>query len=286
MSERTTRTARSVDAAQLANAVSSTVIAAQVIGHLAGLLGKATWARYRQSADSLLLSHNLLPACDVAAMTTSPGLESRNDLRLAETEAVKLACLSDLAAKPYVVEPIAIERHIRSFQAAGTPADTKRESAALTSAVQASHDKVFISSLAAACREAAREIGFATVELTEHSEGRTHIVGTHPSGRALVTEIRSMPGQAPQLASEVVGISDSSCSTILDAFDEALAKRGVRLSGHNRRFTAGIPELEVARAFVRRKVSRPRPRQPQTSPANKKRPGPAGDRKPQTLRQS
>ena len=272
MSERTTRSVQAINTAPLVAAASSAVLAAHVLGKLAHLLGQAAFDSFRQSASGLEMPVSLRPACNIAPIKTpAKRLKVRDDVRLPDVEAVKLDAILNLASKPYVVEPAAIEPHIQALQTATTLADTRREAAALTAAVRASHDRVLVINLAVACREAAIEIGFPSVDIAERSGGVVHIVASEPSGRALVTEIG--PGQAPQLATEVVGVSDRSCTTILDAFDKALAKRGVRLLGHRRRFTAGVPELEVAREFVRRKVARARPQQAEASkPAKAKQP--------------
>lgn len=172
-------------------------------------------------------------------------------------EAAKATTLLRAAARPYLVQnPLALEPSLVALRQAATLAQVNRAERVLTAALECEHQTVFMSALTQACENAYRQIGFDALE-TASAPGRlVRVIGTDPAGRTLVTEIETSAEGEPQVATEVVGVSDGSCHAILDAFDRALEAQGVRSGPPRRKYTGGVCQLAAAREFVRRKVQK------------------------------
>jgi hypothetical protein len=114
------------------------------------------------------------------------------------------------------------------------------------------HQSIFTDHAAVAVQSANLKVGFKNFEVTQTISGIQRIIATDDRGRTLVTEIGTAIDREPTIATEVIGMSDSSCSQILDDFDRALEEAGVQSSRPERKSTAGVCELEAAKEFIRR----------------------------------
>jgi hypothetical protein len=154
------------------------------------------------------------------------------------------------AVAPFVVSPAEVTPHVRRLVQAGTPAQAGAAARALHKAAVASHNRVLLRSLEAACRAASVRAGFATVHATS-TYNTLRLVAEDGVGRALVTEIELRAG-APVLRAEVVGVADGTCHAIAENYLRALAQTGVRCAEPPiRRPTGGVPTLEASRDYVR-----------------------------------
>lgn len=177
--------------------------------------------------------------------------------QLPPTEAMQVSTLLSLTTTPYVVEGYpAIQQPLEVLQLATSPGVAQRAQQTLLQTIEASHQKIFVQALTTACANAARKVGFAAIQTVSTDTGMMRVIATDPSGRALVTEISADPNREPSIETEVVGVTDGSCHTLLDAFDKALEEEGVRAAPSKRKFTGGVCELATAREFIRKKVRR------------------------------
>ena len=176
---------------------------------------------------------------------------------LPATEATQVSTLLSLTTTPFVVEgyPV-IQQPLEALRLATSPEVALRAQETLMQTIEASHQKVFVHALTAACTNAARKVGFSSIQTQSTSTGTMRVIATDPSGRALVTEISADPKREPSIETEVVGVTDGSCHTLLDAFDQALEEEGVRAAPSKRKFTGGVCEMAAARDFVRKQVKR------------------------------
>jgi len=104
--------------------------------------------------------------------------------------------------------------------------------------------------------------------------GERRIVATDNTGRGIVTEIRPDRNGQILLESEVIGVKDNSCQSLMEEFDRALEAGGVQSRASDRRATGGVLQLASAREFLRKKVecAKRRLRRPtQASPAKVRR---------------
>jgi hypothetical protein len=110
--------------------------------------------------------------------------------------------------------------------------------------------------LAAACQTASVEAGFPRVELLSLPGGLWQIQASDTLGRGLVSEIQTGSDGGLTLITEVAGVKDGSCQTVMEKFDAALADQGVISQPPRRKFTGGVAELAAAKAFLQRSAPR------------------------------
>jgi hypothetical protein len=181
---------------------------------------------------------------------------SRMDmLELPSVDAIRVSALLSVASSPYLVESrTSLEQPLAMLMNAKSLNEVQMAQKALTDTVRSGHRKVFEKALNQACTNALHQIGFHSVETSKGATVGSRVIGTDAAGRALVVEIRPGGNGDPGLAAEVVGVRDGSCHQILDAFEYALSKQGVRYTRPQRKSTGGVCELESAKEFLRRLV--------------------------------
>jgi hypothetical protein len=175
---------------------------------------------------------------------------------LSPVEQIQASTLLSLTATPYVIDPTILKPQIDALLAAKTLRDVDRAKAGLLTTVEADHQRVFIDSIVISCRQAALEIGLPRVHVERTAGQPARIIAADTAGRTIISEIRANARGRVSLASEVVGVRDSSCETLLERYDAALDRLGVRAEQRQRKTTGGACELEFAHAFLRRKFAR------------------------------
>jgi hypothetical protein len=184
-------------------------------------------------------------------------LQKLERLRLPPAEQMRLSTLVSLAAGPYIANNlVSLDQPLAALLSAKTPEETANASAVLHQQVHAGHQQVFTRGLTHVCANAVRQIGFSSVETGMGPLGDVRLIGTDADGRSLVVEIQKGENGDPGLAAEVLGVRDGSCHKILDAFETALAEKGVRYTQPRRTATGGVCQLQAARDFLRRHVDR------------------------------
>lgn len=265
MSIRTSRSrVQSVSTTSASSAIGGAVLAAAVFRVLARSLSQGARAAYEQVSKSLPQEANGIKSLGVlraeqqsyeqqACLTTATA-------KLSPVEAAKVSTLASLAAMPYLVSNQAVlEQPLNELRSAASLADIQHAEQAIRQQLEIGHHQVLLQSLTLACSNAALKSGFGSIQTMDGPAGSVRIVASDSAGRALVTEISGDPAHDISLETEVVGVSDGSCTALLDAFDAALEAEGVRTSPPQRKYTGGVCELAAARDFVRSKVRRPPP---------------------------
>ena len=179
------------------------------------------------------------------ALTASVG-------KLAPLTALKLSVLSGIDAAGYVGKPSDIATPLRALANAADVTAAEHARAELFRTLQASHLDALLTTVARACTESSRSLAFNTVTIDATPDGLTRIVATDAAGRALVSEI-SVTGRDVQVETEVVGVRDGSCTSLLDRYDAEMAAHGVQ-GDRTRRTTGGICQLNAARRMLNRLV--------------------------------
>lgn len=176
---------------------------------------------------------------------------------LPAVERLKMTALLSLSETPYLALPTAVKPCLNALLQASTADAVIQAKATLLAVVDAGHHGLFVEGVVLACRRASLQVGFGSV-LVAAGDGAdaVRVIATDPSGRALVSEVRTDAKGEVSIDTEVVGISDGSCKGILDAFDQSLEAQGVRASDRARKPTGGVCELKSSREFLRHKVQR------------------------------
>lgn len=129
----------------------------------------------------------------------------------------------------------------------------------LLATATAQHQPIVVDGLTLACRQAAQAIGLTAIELVK-AGGGVRMTAIDAGGSGIVSEIEAQPSGDITLATEVVH-GDGRCHALLDAFELALERQGVRSDVPDRRSTGGVCELKATKDFVRRRL------QPKVTPA-------------------
>jgi hypothetical protein len=238
------------------------LLAAALISSLVSSLGSAGRRAYERTITS---------APQKAPDTLKPVTALRNERRarrqqavapsalkdLTQVEALKVSTLASIAATPYLTgdSPL-VRQQLAEVCKAGSVAALRQAETSLLQTLEGEHHRLFVRSLTLACANAAMKVGFKAIQMTTGPSGEARVIASDSTGRSLVTEISADPERDTNIATEVVGVADGSCTTILDAFDKALEEEGVRASAPRRKYTGGVCELAAARDFVRGKVKR------------------------------
>lgn len=263
MSARTTTQVSSVSGATLgACAVGGALLAAGIIALVGRALSAGAKAAFEQSTRAL-------PTATDAAVKSAAALRieqrtiqqdvqrSLATSNLSDVEAAKVTALASAASAPYLVaDTNALHSTLKTLETAGSVVEVQRAEEQLRRVLEAQHHQVFVESLTVACERATLAAGFQTVEVARGIGDTVRVVGSNPAGHALVTEIDINPRHEPTIETEVVGVTDGRCNSILDKFEAALAEAGVRGTPPKRRFTGGVCELSAAKEFLRRKARR------------------------------
>ncbi len=210
-------------------------------------------------------AHNAAPK--VSAPDLVPFAEIRREWRIAERstetappgprhnplEAAKISALRTLAAGSCYVNAEAIRPFLEALVAAPTVDRVRQAEQSIVAAAGPQHQRIVIGGLTLACRNAAQATGLTAIDVTPGAIGAVRITATDATGRGIVTEIESDAGGEIAMASEVIG-SDGECHALLDVFDAALEREGVRSDSPDRRATGGVCQLAATKAFVARRL--------------------------------
>lgn len=163
-------------------------------------------------------------------------------------ESLRVAALA--TASQFVTErSLEVQQAMQTFTIDPTPATLET----FTRKLEVEHQSSVVRNISLAVERASLKIGFPTSQTSTTADGKTlRVISTDDCGRTLVTEISTEIDRETTIATEVTGVSDSSCSQILAEFAQALEQAGVRSTHLDRKFTGGIAELEATKEFVRR----------------------------------
>lgn len=160
---------------------------------------------------------------------------------------VKTSTLTALANTPFVVESAGrIAPSLEALLGATTLAEVALAQVTLTSAVEASHGRVFAATMRAAATRAIKKIGFASVTILSGSVEKVRLVAENDTGKQLHAEIRGGMNGQPAITVEVLRATHEESHQILDALELALTEEGLHSSGPPTRKGSGglIPVIQ------------------------------------------
>jgi hypothetical protein len=190
-----------------------------------------------------------LGVIDAQRGAASRRLSSQAMVSLGVTDARKAEALVRLVSAPYLCQTALCQPAIAALMEARSPQSADRAARHLERVVRHGHQRVAEQALAGACETAAEQVGFTAAASMKAGDGTIRLVANDRDGRVLVTEIRHDTQGMPRIETEVLGVGDGSCHAVLDAFDAALVRLGVRSSEPGRRSTGGICELAASKAL-------------------------------------
>ncbi len=168
-------------------------------------------------------------------------------LTLTPAERVQVSALLSIAAAPCLVdEPRAIAPSIEALAKASSLLQANQARSRLFSALEASHQRVFLGAVSEACSKAAVRAGFTQVETRRGPLGELRVIASDAVGRSLVSEISADSQRDVRLETEVVGVTDGSCHDIMNRHAEALLAEGIRSGPPARRPTGGVCVLPAS----------------------------------------
>lgn len=235
-------------------------MAGAVLIGVIGLIGGALGAALRSGAKTLPSTR---PAVieSVPSVTKMPSpvrLHTPEIALLSRQDREKLTAVLEAGSMPCVVaDPPRVQLLAKRLCEARTEEEVHAGRAELNLTLRQGHQQVLAERLTVACRNAAVQTGFQPLA-TDKTDGGRRMSAVDWAGRLLVTEIQIGNDGNVSLATETVGITDGSCQGVLDSFEEALEREGVRSSSPERKSTGGICELAAAQKaaldWVRRKL--------------------------------
>lgn len=251
MSEVTTRNkANTIES--LAIPVGAIVVGACLVGLARGLsfLAKAAIAECEKTLN---------PSPTLRSVAT---LRSENPLELTlskgqELDSLKIQAFKQLADQPLLTaNRMELEQSLMKLDRAKTLTEFISTHKNVLTKLEDGHQRIFSSALLEAGKRAAIKIGFGKIEALRSPVSTTiRFAATDALGRSLVTEICAPKDRDVRIETEVVGVKDGSCHSILDDFDKALEAEGVRSQPAKRKVTGGVCELAAVRAFVEKKIA-------------------------------
>lgn len=235
---------------QTTSAEPTITIGAVILGVI-GVLGGALAGAIRSAGKDMPTRTRAVRATDAPARIAAASPVRLGQIAgLSAAEQTKVNSLLEIGRAPYVVSDATnLQPLIQRLCRAESPALVAAARRDLESAVRQQHVEVLSTRLVDACRGAALKVGFSNVELLS-ARGIHRVKAVDANGRLLVSEIRVSSDGAASIATETANISDGSCHDVLDAFEGALNRLGVRSSAPERETTGGVCQLVTSVARV------------------------------------
>lgn len=113
--------------------------------------------------------------------------------------------------------------------------------------LEAVHTEVFAQNIANSCAIASQNIGFREVEI-KIVQGKLEVIASNNQGQHILSEINIDP-QTNQVNAntETIGITDGSCLSIINQFNEELKKMNIKIGNEKNTFTGGVCQMSYAK---------------------------------------
>jgi hypothetical protein len=141
----------------------------------------------------------------------------------------------------------AVRQAIKAITTSQNTNSLNRQIKALMNHLEVTHTRVFTSALARACVKASLSVGFKEVEV-KNVLGKLEIIASNSIGQRLVSEIEvDAKTGAVNMHTETIGMTDGSCSLVMNQFNHELKKMGVKIGSEKTKFTGGVCQMSYAR---------------------------------------
>ena len=169
-------------------------------------------------------------------------------------ERLKFAALATLAKSCenlLVADREEVANRIQRIVDAGSVREVNKEIRSAFKEIKKQHTETFVSNLTRVVAEAAMSVGFKKTDIQDQHNGLVRIVGTNHTGQNLVAEIET--DKDIDIHTELIGFSDGSCQRVMQAFDDAMAARGLSVEHKVQTPTLGVPQMAYAKMAQKRK---------------------------------
>jgi hypothetical protein len=167
---------------------------------------------------------------------------------LSTVEATKACIIATISKMNFKVEEgKAVRQAIKAITTSQNTNSLNRQIKALMNHLEVTHTRVFTSALARACVKASLSVGFKEVEV-KNVLGKLEIIASNSIGQRLVSEIEvDAKTGAVNMHTETIGMTDGSCSLVMNQFNHELKKMGVKIGSEKTKFTGGVCQMSYAR---------------------------------------
>ena len=229
------------------------VVGACLVGLAKGLSFIAKTAIQATKESAALTNPQAIKSVSQLRVESKPPLINMSDK--SDIKSLKSQAFKQIVSQPFLVADASeLKERIATLDNAKSIKELKTAHQNLVQTLENGHQKIFSNALLEAGKRAALKIGFEKIEsLPSLKQSVIRFAATDQMGRTIVTEINAPKDRDVRIETEVVGVSDGSCNSILDSFDKALETEGVRSQPATRKFTGGVCELSAVRDFLRRK---------------------------------
>lgn len=155
-----------------------------------------------------------------------------------------------------VSQPEIITAKFQGLTSATTVEGAKEAAKAVFAEIHRQHTGEFVRGLTEAITGSAVAIGFSNAKI-QSAPNMMRIVANNPVNQYLICEIEV--GKTVDVQSELVGITDGSCSKLMQQFEAELSKRGVTASEKEQKPTHGVPQMPYAQRLIKAKKTPSRP---------------------------
>lgn len=178
-------------------------------------------------------------------MTSLKGVD-----RVTRLQASALSTIAGAQQQLAVPQPEIITTKLQRLTSATTVEGAKEAAKAVFSEIYRQHTGEFVRGLTEAITGSAAVIGFSNAKV-QSSPNLIRIIANNPANQHLICEIEV--GKTVDVLSELVGITDGSCSKLMQQFEAELSKRGVSASEKEHTPTHGVPRMPYAQRLIKAK---------------------------------
>jgi len=178
---------------------------------------------------------------------------------LSTLEATKVSVIATVSKMNFKVEEgKAVRQAMKALVNTREGNSLKKEVKSLMNHLEVSHTKAFSSALAKACVKASLAVGFKQVEVKDVL-GKLEIIATNSIGQRLISEIAvDARTNAVNVNTETIGMTDGSCSVIMNQFNNELKRMGIKIGTEETKFTGGVCQMSYAKMIDQHEKERKR----------------------------
>lgn len=115
------------------------------------------------------------------------------------------------------------------------------------------YTNVFISAATTAVVRASRDVAFANIKVFHPEVNLIRVVATDDTDRMLVSEININADNGVSVTSELAGFHDGTCEKVMEDFNNALERHGVKPKKRETKGTKGCPKMSYLKKCLKKK---------------------------------
>lgn len=132
----------------------------------------------------------------------------------------------------------------------------KQQAKEVLTVIEKQHAELVTNELVTIISEAARELGFSSINVAKDTANTVVIVAENKNGQAIVNEITTAKNLSIDHSFETVGMVDGKCKLISEEFQEKLAVKGFKADNKDSKATLGVPVLNNSKTIFKRFTER------------------------------